>query len=321
MPSSLSLKNRLIIFFLMLVSTILVGSLGYVIIKMYVEHTAVSITDAIFFSVATISTLGHYPRGIELTSDVGKWFTILYLIFGMGTIFGGIQALVSPWIEMRIRNAVKEKRIPVPADAHVVLCGWNDVAQLIQEHLEMMDIPYVIVSPSPPPGVPAVKGSAEDSNALKKANIERAIAMVCVMSDRSNMVSILTARKLNREIRIIALSKSSELRDLILKSGADVVISKEDVLSSMLQHWISGDFKHIFRSEILEGMKVSELVVDEDMAGKTLSAMRFRERMGTVIGIYRDGRLVVDPDAEEQLQKGDVVIFMEVEKNAGSGVQ
>ncbi len=313
MPSSLSLKNRLIIFFLMLISTILVGSLGYVVIKIYVEHQSPTLTDAIFFSVATISTLGHYPRGIELSSPVGEWFTILYLILGMGTIFGGIQALVSPWIELRIRNAIKEHRIPIPQDAHVVICGWNDVARLIQEKLRMLDIPYVIVAPDAPAELPAVAGDPGSSEALTHANINRAVALLALMDDKKNAVTILAARRLNGELRIISLCEREENKELLLRSGADVVVSRDAILNSIMQHWVNGDFTHLFTSEILGGLEVREFSVDKDTAGKSLKELKFRERFGNALALYRRGNILVNPPAEEKLVEGDVVIFLEGE--------
>jgi len=321
MWSSFPLKNRLLIFLLMLISTILVGSLGYVIIKTYVEHESTSLTNAIFFSIATISTLGHYPRGIELTSDVGKWFTILYLILGMGTIFGGIQALVSPWIEMKIRNAVKERKIPIPKDAHVVLCGWNDIAREVGEYLQMVDIPFVIVAKDAPLNFPGVNGDPGNMNALKLANVERASALIALLDEKKNVVITLTARRLNREMRIIALSEREESKNLLIKSGVDVVISREKLLRSLLDHWIKGDFTHIFSGEIFGDLKIKELSVGKDMAGKSLKELRFRERVGTAIGIYRRGLLITNPKAEEILKEGDIVIFMEGENHADTGIQ
>ena len=321
MPSSLSLKNRLIIFFLMLLSTLLVGSLGYVVIKIYVEHESTSITNALFFSVATISTLGHYPKGIELTSNVGKWFTIFYLIFGMGTIFGGIQALVTPWIEMRIRNAIKERGVPIPRDAHVIICGWNDIAKLVEEQLKMMEIPYVIISTSPPEGVPAIEGEASEVSSLKKANVDRATALIALLDDRSNVVTVLTARKLNENLRIIALAREESIKDLLIQSGADVVISKEKLLGSILEQWVKGDQKYLLSGEMFENLKIKERIVDKNLQGKTLRDLKFREREGTAIGIYRSGNLLLNPSPDELLERGDVIIFMESEENADFGLQ
>lgn len=316
-----SLKNRLVIFFLMLLTALLVGSLGYVVIKIYVEHESPSITDALFFSVATISTLGHYPKGVELTSDVGKWFTIFYLIFGMGTIFGGIQALVTPWIEMRIRNAIKERGAPIPKDAHVIICGWNDIAKLVEEQLKIMEIPYVIISTNPPDGAPVVEGESSEESTLKKANVDRATALIALLDDRRNAVTVLTARKLNENLRIIALVREECSKDILIQSGADVVISKEKLLGSILEHWVKGDQKYLLSGEMFENLKIKERIVDKNLQGKTLRDLKFREREGTAIGIYRSGNLLLNPSPDEILERGDVIIFMESEENANSWLQ
>jgi len=313
MISSFPLKNRLILFLLMVLSTILLGSLGYVIIKVFVEHQSTSITDAIYFSVATISTLGHYPAGIGLESEVGKWFTLLYLIFGLGVIFGGIQALLGPWIEMKVKSAVHERKLPIPQDAHIVIAGYNDIGKVIKDELEMLDIPFVVVDKDPPQDCPAVEGKPTEMENLQKANIERAKALIAVGDNETNAVTILTARRLNEKLNIIALAQNGGVEDILYKCGANTVISRDRVISAVLSHWIRGDFTHRLSGEIFGDTTIQEYRVKESFDGKSIMEAGIREKMGTIIAVYRGSRLIVNPAPQFILKKGDVLIlFREV---------
>ena len=306
---SFNLKNRLLLFMLMVISLILVGSLGYISIKIYVEHESPSITDAIYFSVATISTLGHYPKGVVLNSEIGKWFTILYLIFGLGIIFGGIQTIIGPWIEMKIKRAVKEWNVPIPRDEHVIICGYNNIATQIIEKLRFLGIPYVVIDENPPTNLPHVKGKPTQIDVLKEANAQRASSLIAIMSDEKNVVTILTARKINEGMRIISLANKPPSEELMKKCGADAVISKGKLIGAMLEHWARGDFTHKFIGE-LENLKINEIRIRKNLDKKRISELKFREKYGTIIAVYRGERLITNPSADFVIREGDMVIVM-----------
>ena len=307
MISSFPLKNRLILFILMVLSTILLGSLGYVLIKILVEHQSVSLTDAIYFSVVTISTLGYYPSGVSLHSEIGKWFTIFYLIFGLGVIFGGIQALLGPWIELKVKNAVQERKMPLPQDAHVIVAGYNDVADVIIDELDFLDIPFVIVAENAPMDKPSINGKPTEMENLIKANIERARALVALGDNETNAVAVITARKLNEKLNIIALSHNDGAKDILQKCGANTVVSRDELISSVLSHWIKNDFVHTFMGEVFKDMVLEEQKADK-YAGKSIMELNMREKNGLIIGIYRDGQLLVNPQPEMILKKGDILL-------------
>jgi len=307
MISSFPLKNRLILFILMVLSTILLGSLGYVLIKILVEHQSVSLTDAIYFSVVTISTLGYYPSGVSLHSEIGKWFTIFYLIFGLGVIFGGIQALLGPWIELKVKNAVQERKMPLPQDAHVIVAGYNDVADVIIDELDFLDIPFVIVAENAPVDKPSINGKPTEMENLIKANIERARALVALGDNEMNAVAVITARKLNEKLNIIALSHNDGAKDILKKCGANTVVSRDELISSVLSHWIKNDFVHTFMGEVFKDMVLEEQKADK-YAGKSIMELNMREKNGLIIGIYRDGQLLVNPQPEMILKKGDILL-------------
>jgi voltage-gated potassium channel len=310
MLSSFPLKNRLILFFLMVLATILLGSLGYGIIKIFVEHQQITVTDAIYFSVITISTLGHYPAGMELESEIGKWFTIFYIIFGLGVIFGGIQALLGPWIEIKVKQAIHESRIPIPEGGHVVIAGYNDVAKMIKDELELYGIPYVIVDENAPQNSPIVAGKPTSMENLKRANIERAKALLAVGKDEDNAATIITARKLNERLNIIALASREGVSNILLKCGANSVVSRTELLRSTISKWVEGDTTGMLHAEIFNDITVEEFRVDKKLNGKFLANASLRERVGTVIAIYRGSKLITNPSPKFTLQEGDVLIIL-----------
>ena len=305
-PMSFSLKNRLILFLLIVISLILFGSAGYAAIKIYVEHEHVTFTDAIYFSVATISTLGHYPSGVGFKSTIGKWFTILYLIFGLAIIFGGVQTIIGPWLEMKIRRAERGWAKPFPKDAHVIICGYNEIANYLVKRLEVINVPYIILDENPPLNIPHIKGRPTESRNLKSANADRAAAIVSLMDSASNAMIALSAKSVNPKINVISISAEERDEKILRKAGSDVVISRRDIVSKNLNLWLQSGAK---MGE--EGIKVRRMDADKTLAGKNISQANLRKRLGTVIAVYRGKKLIVDPPANFVIKLGDTIIYLE----------
>ena len=74
------------------VITIVVGSAGY----MLLEHW--SPVEAVYFCVVTLATVGY--GDLHPTTEVGRLFTIGYIIVGVGIIAGFITELAKhrPWL-------------------------------------------------------------------------------------------------------------------------------------------------------------------------------------------------------------------------------
>ncbi|NPA74859.1 MAG: potassium channel protein [Euryarchaeota archaeon] len=306
---SFNLKNRLILFALISISLILFGSGGYILIRVYIEHHSVTLIDAIYFSVATISTLGHYPPGVELTSEVGKWFTIIYLIMGLAIIFGGIQTIIGPWLEIKINQAEHGWMVPLPRDEHVIICGDNEVSRVIVKKLKFLGIPLIVISRNPPTDVPHIDDDCTEIRVLKRANIDRASALLALDDDETNAMIALTARSLNEEINIIALSNRENSEEVIKKSGANMVISRKKIMSTMIDYWAKGDFRYdIFASG--EGINIKEMVVKGALSGKKIGEMKFRDKYGTIIAIYRNGKIIEDPTPNFTLRHGDTIVYI-----------
>ena len=82
---------------------ILIGVVFYV----NVEHW--SVVDAIYFSVVTLGTVGY--GDITPTTDVGKIFTVFYILFGLGVIggfFATLGRLIDPQQFLSFKRPLQE---------------------------------------------------------------------------------------------------------------------------------------------------------------------------------------------------------------------
>ena len=283
--------------------------MGYVLIRIYVEHQPVTLIDAIYFSVATISTLGHYPPDVGLTSDVGKWFTVIYLIMGLAIIFGGIQTIIGPWLEIKINQAERGWMVPLPRDAHVIICGNTEIGKYITKKLKLLGIPLIIIDRNPPGNIPHIDGDCTEVQVLKRANIERASAIIALKEDEENAIISLTTKSISEDTNIIALCNRDTSEDILRKSGANIVLSRKKIMSTMIDYWAKGDYRYeIFGS--MKSVSVKELKVKGDLAGKKIGEIKFREKYGTILAISKGSKMIHDPTPNFTLKYGDVIIYM-----------
>lgn len=194
------LKNRVVFFSLALFTVFVTGVAGYCFIKTTYGDGSVSIIDGIYWTVVTMTTLGSYPLGVELTSVAGKIFTGIIVSMGITIVFIGLPLTVAPWFEERMKKVIMPEKTPVPDENHVIVCGYSDTGKEVVETLKMHNFSYVIVEKDDSlekelSGIPFVAGDPISEETLKNANISKAASLIAVKDDATNAFICLTAKK------------------------------------------------------------------------------------------------------------------------------
>lgn len=205
-----------------------IGAAGYILI----EH--MSVLDAFYMSVITISTVGF--QEVKPLSPAGRLFTIGLIVTGVGSaiyLFTVIGELV---VEGRLReflgkNAMNRKIHNL--QEHVIVCGYGRFGRAVVEELIRNTVPMVVIEIDPARqidleavGALHVLGSALEDSVLDDAGIRTARAIIVATgSDADNVYITLSAREKNPKILIYARGDSDAgLRRLKL-AGADQVVA------------------------------------------------------------------------------------------------
>ena len=118
-----------------LLAVIVGGTIGYVVLGF-------SFLDALYQTVTTVTTVGF--REVEPLSNVGKVFTIVLIIVGVGSALYALVLLMETLLERQLPELFgrrrMERRIGGMRD-HVVLCGWGRVGKAIARDLAGSDTP------------------------------------------------------------------------------------------------------------------------------------------------------------------------------------
>jgi voltage-gated potassium channel len=194
----------------------------------------VSLTDAFYFTLVTGSTVGY--GDITPTSEIARWFTMSALLLNVASFAVALGVVLAPAIEARLSRALgrmTQTQLEL-LDNHILVLGYGDLTEPILEELRSAgDIEFVVITPDESSarmlseeGVEVLTAEPSDETPLERAQIGSARAVVAATNDdAADALSILTARQLNPDVRIVAAATQRENIDKLRRAGADQVIS------------------------------------------------------------------------------------------------
>jgi voltage-gated potassium channel len=315
----MSLTSRIRQIVLLLVILHIIGVAGYMTIEGW------SFLDALFMTVITLGTVG-YSETKPLDTN-GKIFTILFILIGIGTFTYAISTLAAFWVEYRVferwERRLMDRNIARLND-HIVLCGGGDSSLHIVRELLQTRTPFVVLE------IDAARepvlhdfddrmlyiiGDASDTEVLQRAGVPRARGLIsCLPDDKDNLFTVIQARDLNPDMRIVTRIRHDDIRPKLVKAGADATVSSQRIgalrlASEMLRPHVVSVLDVMLRQP--GDVRVQEIPVGEGAAGKTLSELELQRRTGVIPFAMREAgtlRHLYNPSADRVLQDGDVLI-------------
>jgi len=321
-PSPPDPRARLAIGIAALAMLIAVGTLGYMIVERW------SFVDALFMTVTTITTVGY--REVRPLDTEGRIFTMVLLLFGVGTAFYLLTTFVALVIEGDLGSAFNITRMKSRIEGlrnHTILCGFGRVGQEIARELSERAVDFVVIENNPETlpraldaGFLVIEGDAAKDEVLLQAGVKRARALLAASdSDSGNTYITLTAKALNPEIFVVARAGRRESEALVRRAGADRVISPYSIggrrmaLSALQPNIV--DFMDALSLGRDRGQMLAEVEVNERSG---LLGLYVRHLVSdanvTVLGVQRaSGELLVAPREDTRLEAGDRVIVFGAE--------
>jgi CPA2 family monovalent cation:H+ antiporter-2 len=256
------------------------------------------------------------------------------------------------WVADRFKKAgiTDEPAETTELSDHVVILGFGVGGRLLGRALGQLAVPYVIVDlngatvrQSRREGESIFFGDATNADALHGAGVDRARAVVAVLSDPFASVRALTAaRALNPNVPIIVRTRYRSEADSMLALGATVAVAEEleaslevlaqvfarlDVPGNVIEVLLDG-----FRRESsgirpsrapttpLEALPSAisaapvathKLCTGEWAIGRSLADVNLRAETGAlIIAVQQNNRYVTSPSPDLRLQEGDVLYLL-----------
>lgn len=315
------LRSKIYLAIILMVVVLAAGIMGYRMLS------NLSWLDAFYMTVITVTTVGFSEVG-PLSSEA-KVFTV-FLIISSVFIFAFAISVITEYIlsrnSLEILKKKKVKNMINKLSDHVIICGFGRNGNQAAVRLNAYNRPFVIIENDKEViekfgnGYLFVEGDASDDEILLQAGIDRAKYIITTLpDDAANLFLVLSARQLNKELRIISRASLISSQKKLMLAGADQVIMPDKIGGDHMASLVVMPDLISFMDELsLEGEHTTNLeeVAIEDFSGhgehKSLRDLDLRRKTGcTIIGyIAPDGKYTINPEADMELQPKSKIIVL-----------
>ena len=301
---------------LILLLILAIGTLGYIVLE------KADFLDSLYMTVITLTTVG-FREVIDLDTK-GKVFTIFLILMGVGLIGYTISSFSAFFVEggliefMKGRKMEKEIR---KLKNHIIICGFGESGSKIAELLVKNGKQVVVVDSQHINGLDEyyhIVGDASDDAVLKAAGVENASVLVAVLpSDSDNIFVAITAKALNKNIKVIAKAREKNSLKKMKLVGIDEVVYLFEISARRVANLIISPHFVNMVDVFSEGdvyLEIAEIDISKNshIVGKTISEINLKRRTGLLIVAIKkpDGKLHFNPDSDYVFQDNDVLLVM-----------
>jgi len=270
------------------------------------HYNALPPIAAFLASVSTITTIGLYVPGNVFLGN-GNTHEAVLLIFMIIVSVGAGASIVQGTVNAAVDNALAKgkaaNRLISRLKNHAVVFGYSHLGTYVVEKLDELGLDYVVITKEDDVYNDLLKNNmlavlehgTRPIAMLKEAGIERAsLVVVAHQDDSNNILTILSAKKLRPDIRIITVVHDTSLIDTAKNAGADVVIPASVTVGHLLAlSAVTKDLVGVVFSEKLGAKEIAQFSIfkTSPLIGKHLEEA---SKYANVIGVVRNNSIVKD---------------------------
>ncbi len=320
----MSIQKRLLLALICLFVVVLIGIIGFSFVD-----TRYSPLDSLYMTIITIFGVGY--REIHQPNVVTKIFSVALIVIGVGVITVTTAVLTVFILEGQLAQLFRRQKMQKEIDkmkGHYIICGAGATARYVVEEFFNTRTPFVLLETSEENAeklregweFPYIIGDATQDAVLVKAGIERAKGIVSVLpEDKENLFVVLTARGLNKSIRIVAKAIEEETKNKLYKVGANSVVSPTAIggmriASEMIRPAAVSFLDTMLRDKEMT-LRVEEAVIgpESSFIDKTIAEVDIGKKTGAIVVAIKDGetgKQKFNPPASTKLKADDVLIMI-----------
>lgn len=294
-----------------------------------------SLADALYMVLLTVYTVG-YGEVHPIDTAYLHGVTTVTMILGCTGMILLTGALVQFLTISQMQQIFGMKRMTRDIDRlsdHVIVVGFGRIGMMLARELHAGEASFVVVEQDAKRvadarglGYLCVVGDATDEESLVAAGIARARALATVLpNDAANVFITLSARRLNRQVEIIARGEMPSTESKLVQAGANRVvlpthIGAERIAEMILYPETSRFLRASDKMQELErtlrglGLEMQVVVVPEKGAFTGLAIEEIERRaMGRFFVVQlnrRDGNAITTPGGDLTVNAGDGVVIV-----------
>ncbi len=314
----MSIQKKLGIAAAVLVTIIIIGVCGYMLIERW------DFMDALFMTIISITTTGFSE--VHPLDNAGRLFTIFLIIGGSSAVVYALTAIAQYVLEGQLGTALWRRNMKNHIGRlkdHFILCGYGRVGQEIARILAGEKTDFVVIEKNPEAIAQAerdgrlyVVADAATDEALKEAGIERAKGLIVALgNDSDSTYVILSARQLKHDIFIEARVSAPEAEAKLKRAGADRTISPYSIgARRMAMLALQPEVTDFIDIISLKGqdMHLENLTIGQNspLSGKNVGFARTNGKAVVLAVNRKNGQILSNPAENEIIQSGDAIIAM-----------
>ncbi len=310
----------------LLIVVLVTGSVGYTMLG----YTP---SEAIYQTIITIATVGF--EEVHPLDNRGMWFTSFLVIFSIGIFAYAVTTFTRFIVEGVFRNSYKDTKVKRKIEklsGHVIICGYGRNGKQACIELREHNVPIVVIEQDADiiqllretPGMLYVEGDAADEEVLRTAHLESARALITTLPvDADNLFVVLSAKELNKTIKIISRA-SLENSDVKLKrAGATNVIMPDKIGGQRMAKLVAQpdivEFIDVLLLQSIDSVVLEEIScknIADCFAGKSILELDIRNTSGAnIIGLKRqDNSYLINPLPGTTLSSADRLFALGTKK-------
>lgn len=320
------IKFRLYKLLVAIVLVVIAGSVGYYLIF----DRQPKFIDCVYMTVISLTSVG-YGEVLEVVGNVpAQIFTMILITFGMGIILYAISTLTAILIEGELTGFLRKRKMLKKIEKlrdHFIVCGGEGtskplIGELLQNHESVVLIENEqdkIDKCRHSEQLLFIKGDPTEDENLVTAGIDNAAGIIIVLpSDKDTLYVTMTARMMNRDIRIISQMIDQKIEPKLLKAGANRVISPNIIgglrmASEMIRPAAVDFLDKMLRSE-KGNLRIQEILINEtsNILGRKISESGLKDKFDLLIlgAKSKRGEIEFNPSPLRIISEGMTLIVM-----------
>lgn len=304
-----------------LIAVLLAGVTGYMGIEGW------DFFDALYMTIITIASVGYGET--HPLSHEGRIFTILLILCGSATLIYGLSTLTAFIVEGELTDILRRRKMSKLIEnlrGHFIVCGISATGRYVVEELKKTGQSFLVIDRDHEKikeltegGVLAIEGDATNDAILQSANIANAAGLLTTLhTDADNLFVVVTARGLNRSLRIIAKAINEESERKLRQVGADSVVMPNFIGGLRMASEMIRPSVVSFLDVMLRGQDATvrieniQIGCNSGLVGMSLdeSGLMSKEGVSLVALVEMSKKYCFNPPKNRIIQPGDIIIVM-----------
>ena len=309
------ISGEIIAAFLILVFVLTFGSLAFA----YFED--IDLFDAIYWVFVTITTVGF---GDIVPATVGGRVTFFFVALGgIGTIALVLEQIISLSTKQQFRRMLGLNKIKL--QKHIIIVGYNEVTEeIIATFQRAAGKDFIVIlrehknisqAELNSKAIQHIAGNVTHHEVYERANIKEADTLIISTEDDAETLMIaLVARKINRDINIVASCLSRDHVDMMKQANINHIVSSSEIDGILLSNAITEPVVTSFITNAISldpGLDFKQIIIERE---QRLSEIKLRSNE-KVVALQRslredERKFTIHLHDDEILHQGDCLILI-----------